>query len=636
MSSIPTSDTKKKKDSNSSSKKKDKSKKPEHASSTHTGALGTIPETSDDDSKKGKDSEREKEELSVQDDSRAQEFFYHIMESIHEVKDEFRQTMLAFDTRLHGLELSRNLSNYDAFSTPTHQKKKNKKKKKNKDETPSLLQSLAASSVKRNWKEDKKNYKETQEDEEDDEDEEEISSSSDSSSSSSSSSEDSSSSDKDSSTSQKKKKKKQKEEKEKRNSSYGKLFQSIEASERAAEKTIINITRVEKECKVRIHDFKLANVSRAIKSIIEFQDRESTKVNMGKVLSSACKKHLKNKHGMDPAQISTIKMHDLFRVIASETRVHSMAKFYSELQAALAHIKLTDWDKVNPNNHESYYFQQLNLAEDFMTLFKFMLQENKRYCPAVDDKENGLIRLFRSFHSKEYWKYLWSGMKKRYKTMQEFMDEYLAKALEQYELSTAMQEIPYSSFGNNSKRSEDKVNNYFKTKRAIANNLNNYKTKSKDNFNDDSLHNLYYDNTSSSEDSDRGVWKNANPSDSLDKDSQDERNSNDEDSISIASNETKEELEEYSQKDLHLAAFASHENKPKMDKSSYACLRKLLSGKCENINCPYGHRSDILIKGAEEMKSKLKAFTDSHKTSGKDNSGGVPYKILHKEKYGKS
>ena len=150
------------------------------------------------------------------------------------------------------------------------------------------------------------------------------------------------------------------------------------------------------------------------------------------------------------------------------------------------------------------------------------------------------------------------------------------------------------------------------------------------------MHNLYRDEHSSSEGSDNDTWKNAYPVDSKKQASQDNHSSDSEDSISIASNDTREDNEEDPILELVLAAFASHENKPQLDRKALACLRRMLSGKCDNLDCPFGHRTDILLKGAQEMIGKLTAFVNSHKGTAKDNDGAVPYKILHKEKFGKA
>ena len=73
------------------------------------------------------------------------------------------------------------------------------------------------------------------------------------------------------------------------------------------------------------------------------------------------------------------------------------------------------------------------------------------------------------------------------------------------------------------------------------------------------------------------------------------------DSLSVESNRSLDEQESVDMLDRTLAAFGDH-NMVKADKST--CLRKILSGKCDYEGCPYGHRREVLIKGAQDMKAK--------------------------------
>ena len=635
MSSAPASDKKKKKDSVSSSKKK---KKRDHERTAVLSGLDTISEDEDQDDEKefsindqlekeSQDQDEDDQESEPEDDETEEDVTLRdVVSALHNMQDVFTDAIKSLDKRVQDLEVPRDLIKTGAFSTPKRKDDTSKSgKKKKSDYKLTLIQSVARSSKKVDWR---KLYGKEDDNDGDDGDSS-SSSSSDSDSGKSSHSKSGGKGDQGSNSSRQS----YREAKgSKTPAPSGKLFRSLDASEKSAAATVVNVTRVEKECNVRINNFKLATVCRAIKNIIEFQERENTVVKMTKVLSTSCKEHIILKYEMEPGDIATMEMSTLFSIIARETKVHSKIKFYEELKEALKHIKLMDWEKVNATNHEAFYFQQLSLAEDFMMVLKIMLQENKEYCPNVNDKENGLIRLFRSFHSYSFWKFLWSSMKQKYKRMQDFIDEYLDKSMQQYELSLALSEVPYASNTLVSK-SDDKVNNYYNKKRFINRSLNNYNSKSKDVSNNESLHNLYADDLDSSEGSDNDTWKNANAVASNKQLSKDE--SGDDDSISAASNEDTE-LVDKPLLDLNLAAFASHENTNKLDKKNLACLRKMLSGKCDNIDCPYGHRTDILLKGAEDMKAKINAFISANRNSNKDSSSSSPYKILHKEKYGKA
>ena len=388
----------------------------------------------------------------------------------------------------------------------------------------------------------------------------------------------------------------------------GQLFQSLDVSGDAASKTAITVTRAEKECTIRLQDFSLSKVCKAMKGIMEFQDRENTRVNMSKVLHNSLKKHLKVKFQILSTDLNTMPLSTLFSILAQETRVHSKVQFYSELSKALDNVKLMDWEQVTPSNHETFYLQQLSLAEDFMVLLRLMLKENKQYCPDVKDKPGGLIKLFSTFHSYTYWKYIWSGMDQRYHTMQEFMDQYVNKALQQYSLSQAMNSLPYHS---NTKvlttKVVDKEKSYYDKKREITKGItsgSSYQRKSLSHMNQDQKEDA------DSDDSRESVWRQANAEGS---EGAAQTIENDEDSLSEGEDpQESQDQKDDSMLDTYLAAIGEQKNN-KTDKKDYPCLRKILSGKCDFEGCPYGHRRETLLKGATDMKGKLDAFI---KTSG--------------------
>lgn len=628
------SNSEKKRDSASSKKKK---KKLEQERTTATGSsLESIPEQSfidDSESRKehGDDDNLPDSEGDSDDDKDYS--LNDIMKHMKKMERHLTHEIARVDSRVDSLtDINRNLNASGAFDTPIKLHKKKRHKSKD-DRKGSLMASVARSTLKQDWRTLAKADKSDIHDDSDDSSQGSTPKSSkssnkksyrdrggggDDSGSSDTSSSESSESDPDS------------DERANPRAPLGKLFRNLDLSEKIAAKTVVNVTRVEKECNVKIEKFNLSTVCRAMKKIMEFQERENTVVNMAKVLSPSVKQHLRINNSVKTGDLTEMSMSTLFSVLAKQTRVHSKVQFYSELKDALSHIQLIEWDKITPANHETYYFQQLNLVEDFNIVLKIMLQENKEFCPAVNDKENGLIRLFRSFHSYGYWKYLWSGMKQRYRRMEDFTDEYQDKALEQYQLSTALKEIPYHSYASKNSNKED---SYFKKKREISNSFNKNKSSSKFTYNSKQniLHNInasHYDSDDNSVDS---VWKNSNPVVSNEHAHEDDYNS--EDSLSIASNESKEVDD--SEEDLHtsLLAFAKH-GEAKTDKKDLPCLRKLMSGKCDLLDCPYGHRREVLLEGAQNMKGKLQAFMD---TQGEPNKGSSkpPYKVLTKDKYSK-
>lgn len=528
-------------------------------------------------------------------------------------RSQFEKRMEAYmrDNAMMTREYINRIERLEATHEQSQAQRKLKFHEKKKKKKTSVLDSMKKSMQKRNWQ--------------DLSEQEGGSSPDDSSSSSSSSSENSdsssnSSTDTDSSTVVKagsgsaksrkgKDKGKQKIDSPPPRASLTGLFKDLDKSTAAASTQQVTITRVEKECNIRIKDFNLASMARAMKKIMEFQEKENTKVNMNKVLDYNVKQHLKILYNVQPSDLSSMPMSTVFGILARETKVHNKVSFYTELYNALSHIKLMEWNTVNTNNHQEFYFQQLELADTFMIMLKLMLKENVSFCPAVNDKPNGLIRLFADFHNRQYWKHMWSSMKQKYTRMDVFVLEYKNKALEQFKTSQIMQVIPYHDPSKgDAKKLAEKEKAYYDKKREISKGIN------RGSYSRNSLNHLSLDNDSDadSDDSEGSVWRSANPENGRGKASkiEDEEDSLSEEEEEEKSSDTQEEKDE-NMLDTFLAAFGEQKTVVKADKKDYPCLRKILSGKCDYEGCPYGHARNVLLKGAQEMKGKLDAYISS-------------------------
>ena len=527
--------------------------------------------------------------------------------------------MLYVDDRLRTLEVSRKLSKGAGYYTPKKEKKQ-----------PSVLYSVQHSSLKRDWrtlgKEGNASSEEGSDDEEEEEEEEE-----------------------ESITSSTKRTLREMLDNNKSKDSHSvdlnsvkydrvpSVFRELDKSRENAKSTVVTINRQEKECNVRIENFTLSHVSKAMMKIMDFQDKEGTAVNMTKVLTNACKEHLKLVYNVTADDLKTMPLSKLFSVLAKQTKIYSKITFYSELKEALSNVKLMDWHLVNTDNHELFYFQQLNLVHEFNTIFRLMLLENSNYCPPCNDKPNGLIFLFKNYHARDYWSHLWSGMTQRYKRIDVFMEEYKEKAYEQYCLSLGLKDIPYSANRKSSEKQPDKEKSYQDAKRKI------FKPK----YRPSSLNHLDNNDELNEDDSSGNTWSNSNPVTTQGKKHDHESDS---DSVSEAGEDSDEEEEDNEEElqrentepsedpmlDKVLAAFNDHrvDAGKKLDKRDLPCLRKLMSGKCDFEGCPYGHRQEQLLKGASDMMGKLKAFISS---SGVPNhsSSNSSIQIKHKEKYDK-
>jgi len=397
---------------------------------------------------------------------------------------------------------------------------------------------------------------------------------------------------------------------------HGKLFHEMRQSVQST-KRIVQVTRVEKDCPVKITNFRLGSVAKAMRDILDFQEEEDTMVRMTKVLSKGMKAHLLAKYDITGATLQSMSIDELFHIIARETQVYSATAFYQALQEALGQPRMMDWNQVTPVNHETFYFQQLKLMNDFDRVLKIMLVKNREYCPRIDFKELGLIRLFKDINDKTYVKYCCADLTRTsYKTMGDFFEEYTEIAMGHYQLSLATRELPYAV----NKVQEEKQKEYFNRRKELSS-VNNFVKK--DN------HKLAHISVEQEMMSDTPVWKDSFPVIESADHNEDQDSA---DSVSVASNDehtTPQSLDLHDQVQQELHAFGDTSDRPPIDKKTFACLKKLLSGKCESGTCPYGHKPDVLEKGAREIRDKVDVYLASLGKS----SDKPAYTVLQRDKF---
>ena len=418
------------------------------------------------------------------------------------------------------------------------------------------------------------------------------------------------------------------------------VLRDVRDNTRGASQQQVLVMRKEKECKVRITSLRLGVVAKAMKEIMEFQEREQTVVRMMQVLSSPLKAHLKHTYKIPSDTLQDMSIDSLFNIIGHETKVLGKTAFYNELKNALVYFKTSlEWKNVNLRNHEKFYMQQLGFSEDFRRLLKIMLLHNKSKCPAVNIKKNGLVRLYSEFNDSSYFQYILYDQigKTEFKNVDDFLKSYLEAVQGHFKVSMLLREVPYS-FNTEEKKEYSKYDNDRRGKfgdnkkghRSSSYPYRNFKNKSQD-LEDTELNHIHEPSYLDS-DEDDDVWKDSAP----DTDGKDSDLWNDDDSASVASNETQEEDQpdpeqeesETSTSDVDLLHELFHvdggnsKQKQTGDKSKFPCMRKFFVGKCENKACPYGHSRDIMMQGAKDLKQKGEAYIRMHGGNTQPTAGG--------------
>lgn len=130
----------------------------------------------------------------------------------------------------------------------------------------------------------------------------------------------------------------------------------------------------------------------------------------------------------------------------------SQVKFVSLMKKCLK-INIS----YNKFKYEDYYFALLRYIQDFDLLFKILAEDNLRVIPAVNDKTNGLIKLFGYHIDKKFFddtRLLLGGNDKKYKTIYEFISEFKRIIMEYYDLYSKYKILPdhressYKKYGN--------------------------------------------------------------------------------------------------------------------------------------------------------------------------------------------
>ena len=389
----------------------------------------------------------------------------------------------------------------------------------------------------------------------------------------------------------------------------GKLLKELKRSTEAVSDQQVIVMRKEKECHITIDKFQLSKVAKAIRDIMDFQEEEQTTVRVQKVLSRQLKHHLLVKYNKSPADLAVMDIDDLFGIIAMETKVYSSVAFYEELKQSLAHSYVMDWSKVSAVNFEVFYFQQLKLIDNFKRMLQIMLVCNQRWCPRVDDKEYGLIRLFKSLNDPYYVKYAFGCMPSlKFDKMDEFFVEFQKTLLDHYETSLVYREFPFM----NNIQHKNKLKDFHEKKRQSSYQEKSGKTAYKSNH---VSHVRMKDSDEESLDPyDLDIMSDEDMPE-LKGDSDDE-SVTDEVTKPLSTTSDKEEssrpekvLEPTEGDDLLAVMQGQSSDKPR---EAYGCMKKMLHGKCDRIGCKYSHNESAMLKTARDMKEKLDAYLKSH------------------------
>ena len=404
----------------------------------------------------------------------------------------------------------------------------------------------------------------------------------------------------------------------------GKIFRELKSSEEATETRPVMVMRKEKECHITIEKFQLSKVAKAIRDILDFQEEEETTVRIQKVLSRNLKEHLRLVYNITHADVAKMDMADLFQIIARETRVYSTVAFYNELRDSLAHVRIMDWSKVSAINHEVFYFQQLKLIDNFKRMLQIMLECNRKWCPRVDDKEYGLIRLFKTLNDPAYVRYAFGCMSTlKFDTMSDFFEEFSAVILDHYQVSLVTRELPYK--GN--QEHKERLRDYYEKKRQLSQNQKGPQFSSRKPHHISHIRNEIFDSDEDVPDLEDADWRDMD-SDAFQDEDHNISGGTESNFTGGEVTKTSAESESKDMEQLH----AVMQQGQKSSTVKFGCIKKMLHGKCDKSSCQYSHNEATVMQSALDMRDKLDAYIKTHSGA----SGGKPQNpaVLRRDHFG--
>lgn len=412
----------------------------------------------------------------------------------------------------------------------------------------------------------------------------------------------------------------------------GKIFRELQSSTETSAVRPVMVMRKEKECHITIEKFQLSKVAKAIRDILDFQEEEETTVRIQKVLSRNLKEHLRLMYNITHADLAKMDMADLFQIIARETRVYSTVAFYNELKDSLAHVRIMDWSKVSAINHEVFYFQQLKLIDNFKRMLQIMLECNRKWCPRIDDKEYGLVRLFKTLNDPAYVRYAFGCMSTlQFDTMSDFFEEYSAVILDHYQVSLVTRELPYK--GN--QEHKERLKDYYEKKRQLSQAQKGPQFNTRKPHQVSHIRNEIFDSDedlpdfSEEDEFDTRANQSADYQDEV-SDSDVLADSTEHNFIGEEVTKPSVESESIHVEELH-AVLQQGQNMPAV---KFGCMKKMLHGKCDKPSCKYSHNEATVMQTALDMRDKLDAYIKTHSGA----SAGRPQTpaVLRKDHFGET
>ena len=192
----------------------------------------------------------------------------------------------------------------------------------------------------------------------------------------------------------------------------------------------------------------LANFSNFLIQWLEWERTYSLKLEPPRIMSCKLRTMLQYNHGLTDSEFFKLTPELFMKLMAKETKVQSKREFADCMRQALRYLRPLNWGKVNPGNHQKFFQGILRRRELFMKVFQIIMENNSDHCPEIKGRKHGLAQIFLDLISETYNESVLSEIdevnKTNYPKIGEFVDAFVAKAKEHYEVSQGVKRVPYT------------------------------------------------------------------------------------------------------------------------------------------------------------------------------------------------
>jgi hypothetical protein len=219
-----------------------------------------------------------------------------------------------------------------------------------------------------------------------------------------------------------------------------------ESTNNAGRQVVVNITPPDFK-HIFLNSLELPEYAKFLVQWIDYELKSNIKLSPVQVISRSVRNQLAYSNNLTAEEMAHKSSTEVAKMLAKATHVESKADFAKNMKKALSATKRLPWDSVKPLNHEKFWQGVLHRKDTFTRIFAIMMEGNAAMCPEVDNKENGLIRIFLELFDEGYGKCLLEELPKinikNFPKIEDFITKFVELCNVHYDISRRVRQVPY-------------------------------------------------------------------------------------------------------------------------------------------------------------------------------------------------